>query len=170
MRSRTGGSGESPGSRSSRCAVIGLGNPLRGDDGIVPMLFEQLRAADPGPAATLIEYRDANLRLVHALEEFNHVLLVDAVDFGGKPGEHAVFRPSEAVSVGDHGGSHDANVLELVDLAERLGADPLSVRIFGIQPATMEPGTQLSKHLEEQLPELRAALLDTISEFREVGE
>ena len=154
-----------------RSGVIGLGNPLRGDDGVVPELFGRLRAPDGGSDSTdldditLLEFGDANFRLVHALSDFDRVLIVDAVRFGGEPGDHVVFSPEEVVSRADHGGSHDSDLLELVELARYLNEASATVRIFGIQPGPMEMGPGLSDPLESRLPELLEALEDAIYEL-----
>lgn len=150
--------------------VIGLGNPLRGDDGVVPVLFEDLRSTNLDASVTLLEFQDVNLRLFHALEEFDQVLLVDAVNFGGDPGDHVLFSPEQARTVGVQGGSHDLNPLKLVDLADRLDEDTATIRIFGIQPATMEPGTGLSERLGSRFPELKTSLRNAINDLAEIGE
>jgi hydrogenase maturation protease len=155
---------------TASCGVIGLGNPLRGDDGVVPALFSRLDIAGTDSEVAILEYGDANFRLFHALADFDRVLIVDAVRFGGEPGDHVVFSPDEVVSHGDHGGTHDSDLLELLELAERLDDAAASVRIFGIQPGETEHGPGLSDELEERLPTLLVALQAAITELPEVTD
>lgn len=151
-----------------RRGVIGLGNPLRGDDGVASELFGRLREIDEETGTDdteFLEFGDANFRLLHALADFDRVLVVDAVRFGGEPGDHVLFTPEEVISRTGHGGSHDSDLLELVELAERLDETSATVRIFGIQPGPMEIRPGLSDRLEARMPELRSALEEAIREL-----
>ena len=60
--------------------VLGLGNPLSGDDAFGPQVIEQLRRSEPQPPGiTLI---DAHTDLLNYIEDFvtyDRVLLVDAI-------------------------------------------------------------------------------------------
>lgn len=152
---------ETAGSRG----VIGLGNPLRGDDGVVPALFARLRDGDMPEDADLLEFGDASLRLVHALESFDRVLVVDAMRFGGEPGEYVVCTPDEVVSRTASGVSHDPDLLEVVALARELGDGPDRLRIFGIEPGPMAMGPGLSAALEARLPALESALAEAIEQL-----
>ncbi|MFW6458550.1 MAG: hydrogenase maturation protease [Halodesulfurarchaeum sp.] len=145
-------------------AVIGLGNPLRGDDGVVPVLFEALRERNPTDIE-ILEHGDANLRLVHALEPFDRVLFVDAVSFGTEPGEWVVFSPEEVISRVDSGDAHAADLLDVLALATELGEAPAVIRIFGVQPGSMTPGTGLSEQLQDSLPAVREALWEAIEDL-----
>ena len=151
---------EAPKSRTDRDTgtdpqvVIGLGNPYRGDDGVVSVLFETLREAASPPEVPLIERGDATLGVLHLLIEYDSVLLVDAVRFGGEPGDHVVFTPEEAVSRVTASGTHESDLLEIVELADQVGDGRTEVRIFGIQPGTTEWGNGLSPQLAERVPEL----------------
>jgi hydrogenase maturation protease len=145
-----------------RRGVIGLGNPLRGDDGIVMVLFDHLRERDLPADVDLQELGDAGFTLVHALADFDRVLVVDAVHFGGDPGDHAVFTPADVASVQSSGGSHDSDVFELVDLADQIDERPERVVIFGIQPAETGFSEGLSDPLQAAVPTLADALVDAI--------
>lgn len=151
--------GTSGGSRG----IIGLGNPLRGDDGVVPVLFERLRAHGTASDVDLLEYDAPTLRVVHALGAYDRVLIVDAVRFGGDVGAYFVCPPVDVASKTDPKGSHEMDLLEIVDLAVRIDQAPDVVQIFGIQPGQtgMEPG--LSHELRRELSELQTALEEAIA-------
>lgn len=149
----------------ANCGVIGLGNPLRGDDGVVPVLFERIRAHGTPSDTDLLEYDAPTLRVVHALAAYDRVLLVDAVQFGGETGDHFRSSPAELVSQTDSNGSHEIELLEMVDLVGRMDEAPAVVQIFGIQlgQTGMEPG--LSDELRERLAELQTALEEAIADL-----
>ncbi|MFW5905883.1 MAG: hydrogenase maturation protease [archaeon] len=73
-------------------AVVALGNPYRRDDGVGPALLEELAQRDL-PDVDLLDLGDATFELVHVLAAHDVVVIVDAVNFGGDPGEIAVFDP-----------------------------------------------------------------------------
>lgn len=61
--------------------LVGLGNPLNGDDGFGPLVIERLRstASEMPPGVTL---RDAGTDLLHHIEDFagyDCVVLIDAI-------------------------------------------------------------------------------------------
>lgn len=145
--------------------VIGLGNPLRGDDGIVPVLFDRLRATERVPDVELLEFGATTLRVVHALGAFDRVLIVDAVQFGADPGEYIICTPAALASRRESNGSHEMDLLEIVDLAGRMDEAPAVVRIFGIQPGSTELGSELSDALTWRLPELQDALEGAIADL-----
>jgi hydrogenase maturation protease len=148
-----------------RLGVFGFGNPLRGDDGIVPVLFDRIRSQEAALDATFVELGSRSLRVVHALRDFDQVLLVDAMRFGGDPGAVVVCSPDTVTSRSETTGSHELDLLELVELAKQLPNAPNTVRIFGIQPGPVDMDTELSEQVETRLPEIQSELMETIAAF-----
>jgi hydrogenase maturation protease len=76
-----------------KIGIIGLGNPLRRDDGIGLLLLQHLQTQKKNLPKN-IEYIDggtSGMNLLHLLAQFDVVMLIDAVDFKGKPGDARVF-------------------------------------------------------------------------------
>jgi len=143
-------------------AVIALGNPLRGDDGIGPVLLERLRERDLSTGVELRDLGDGGFDLLHALSDADRTVIVDAVRFGGDPGEYAVFEPNDVAAVHESRGSHDSDLFELLELAAARGESPERVVLFGVQPGDVRDGEQLSASLRAVLPELADALAETV--------
>jgi hydrogenase maturation protease len=154
--------------------VIGLGNPLRGDDGIGIVLLHRLQAKRK-PSWHEIEFVDGGtggLSLVHDLARFTHVLLVDAVDFQGVPGDYHIFaasdflgssRPPKSLS------THEPGLAEVLHLAAQLHSLPGIVKVFGVQPADMTYRSGLSSAVTEQVDGLTrslSSLLDQLPRLR----
>jgi len=78
-----------------KALIMGIGNPLRGDDGAGPRLIESLR--ESGSKSLLIDAGSAPERHLGEVKAAapECVLLVDAVDFGGNPGEVRLFSREE---------------------------------------------------------------------------
>jgi hydrogenase maturation protease len=135
-------------------AVVALGNPFRGDDGVGPAVVEALEDRDLADL-DLLDLGDATFELLYVLADHDAAVIVDAVDFGGDPGDVAVFAPESAEDVtGGQRGAHDTNPFELLSVADQLEATPATVRIVGIQPATVEFGDELSVPISDALPEI----------------
>lgn len=79
---------------SGRVAVVGVGNEDRGDDGAGPLIAHMLadagieHAIDSGTSPELDTWK------LRALMP-DSVLFVDAVDFGGQPGDAALLPPGD---------------------------------------------------------------------------
>jgi hydrogenase maturation protease len=75
--------------QSPRILITGVGNVLRQDDGFGVVVIEALRASSDLPDnVTLLETGIAGIRLVQELfDGYDVLLLIDAVQRGGKPGQ-----------------------------------------------------------------------------------
>jgi len=126
-----------PDGQPPRLAIVGVGQALRGDDGVGPALAARL-------AAQLATRLAANALLIldasHAPENFlgpvvrfrpDAVLFLDAARGGGAPGDIVWLLPAEADG---RGGSTHALSLEM--LADYLTAETGAVvRVLGIEPS-----------------------------------
>ncbi|AUX10044.1 hydrogenase maturation protease [Halalkaliarchaeum desulfuricum] len=141
-------------------AVIGLGNPFRRDDGVGPELIERLQNRNL-PNTDVIDIGDHPFQLIHVVKDYEAVLIVDAVDFGGKPGSFKVFDPAKTDTNQQLRSSHKTDVFELLEVSDTIG-EPTKVRIFGIQPKSFELSEEFSPEIQETIPELTEELLDTV--------
>ncbi|MBU1694796.1 MAG: hydrogenase 3 maturation endopeptidase HyCI [Verrucomicrobia bacterium] len=110
--------------------ILGVGNRMRGDDGAGSWVAEGLAGRVSVPVFDGGMAPENYLEKIAALRP-DTVLIVDAVDFGGSPGELRLFR---AEDVGPGGLSTHALSLSLA--AEYLRTrGPATVRLLAIQPA-----------------------------------
>ncbi len=151
--------------KDSPIGVFGFGNPMRGDDGIVSSVFESISEGDADSKAQLIEFGSRSFRVVHALREFDRVLIVDAMEFGGDPGEVRVCRPNEISASSNGSGVHGMDLLQIIELSMDLPNGPDSAKLFGIQPESMPVRSELSASMADRLPEIRARLERVIETF-----
>lgn len=133
--------------------IIGLGNPLMGDDGIGITVARFLKARDL--AAEIVEAGTPGFGLADILMESRPILFIDAVDAGSKPG--SVFWVDPAFL--EHGrvrhSLHQVNLADALDLMDKLGRRA-SIKIIGIQPLTVGVGVGLSQTIEGCLEEIVA--------------
>jgi hydrogenase 3 maturation protease len=135
-----------------RVALLGIGNPLRGDDGVGDWIAYGLRQrliTQPGQAfqVQIFEGGAAPENQTGALRRFapGLVILVDAVQMDASPGETAWFNWDEiqAEAASTHGIS--AGMLGYY-LTSELGCQ---VALIGIQPAGNEMDARLSPQVQQ---------------------
>jgi len=147
-----------------RCLILGLGNPLRGDDGVGPrVVAERLRRGLPDGVAA-VDGGTGGLDLLHLLEGWERAVIVDAAELGRKPGEFLRFTPEEAHLVGSLASlsSHNAGLADALALARALGKTLPDIVIYGVQPERMDWEEGLSPALEAVLPQIVTAILEEI--------
>ena len=146
--------------------VLGLGNPLRGDDGVGCRLIEELARRELPPGVQVLDGGTAGLRLLDLLEGWERVIVVDAAEMGRRPGEFLRFTPADVrlASMPDRCSLHHAGLSEVLALADALGEPLPDIVIFGVQPAQVGWGEGLSAAVEAALPALAKAVLEVIGE------
>ena len=70
-----------------KTAIIGIGNPLRKDDGIGIYLTEKLKNSQIKDKATLFIVETALLNTMHKLTQFENLIFIDAGDFSEEIGK-----------------------------------------------------------------------------------
>jgi hydrogenase maturation protease len=140
--------------------VIGIGNPLMGDDGLGIVAVECLRQMEPPPGVEAIDGGTGGLTLLELFEGAQRVILVDAVDMGKAPGTVVRLALPDLLSVDPALplSWHAAGVLPALRLGHELSLLP-PLWLFGMQPSRIAPGIGLSPAVAAALPELLATLL-----------
>jgi hydrogenase maturation protease len=129
--------------------VLGIGNPLLGDDGFGVEVVRRLRE-QPQPSG--VEFLDGGalgLSLLPHLEGRTHVLVVDAIDFGGRPGQ--VVRLDAADIPACRGlklSEHQVTFHEVLGLMDLIEIRPRELLFVGVQPRSTHWGDPLSREVE----------------------
>jgi hydrogenase maturation protease len=144
--------------------VIGVGNPMRRDDGAGPAVVEALRAEE----VDAISLDGEPARLLEAWSGAALAVVVDAV-LGDEPGRVRSVEVVRARTVvadlgataGGCGGTHGAGVAEAVALGAALGRLPDRLALCSVGAADVGHGPGLSPAVAASLPEL-VALVRTV--------
>ncbi|VVB62052.1 Hydrogenase maturation protease [uncultured archaeon] len=141
-----------------KIGIIGLGNPLRRDDGVGILLLQHLQTQKDYLPKN-IEYIDggtSGMNLLHLLAQFDAVMIIDAVDFKGKPGDTRVFSLNDIQNQKKPMilSTHDSDFLHILRLSQELKELPETLVIFGVQPRDVSHGIGLSKEIEMILDDL----------------
>jgi hydrogenase maturation protease len=152
--------------------IIGLGNPLLGDEGIGVRVVEELKGLELPDGVAVVEGGTAGLGLIGLMEGYQRVIIVDAADMGYSSGHVVRFTPSEArfKTVEAPLSLHQVGLGEVLAVAEALEMAPPELIIIGIQPGRIEEGAELSPEVKEAIPQVIKIILDELDTQRGNGE
>ena len=125
--------------------VIGVGNAWRGDD-VVGLLAARCLRERLGPSVEVIDAEGDGLALLDLMEGIDHVILIDAVKGGGRPGTTVRLDLSAESRWGMLApcSTHAMGVAAAIDLARALGRLPKQIILYGIEIESVESGASLS--------------------------
>jgi hydrogenase maturation protease len=129
-----------------RVVVIGLGNPLMGDDGLGIAVLDELRTGySLAPEVELVDGGTWGMNLLPVIEDADELILIDAIDVGATPGtfvrlEHARLPRYLATKISPH----QVDLRDVLALAELRGTLPADTVALGVQPASVELRNSLS--------------------------
>ena len=160
--------------------VLGLGNPLRGDDGVGPRVVEELEDRVLPEAVQTLDGGTGGLDLLHLMEGWDRVIIIDAADLSGvgqlapgqfAPGQFVRFTPDQVHLDGadERFSFHHAGLAEVLALARALDRPLPPIVVFGVQPKSVGWGEGLSSEVEERLPALLNAILEVAIECPEAA-
>ena len=141
--------------------LVGVGNPLRRDDGVGPWIIGAARTAACGTKLRLVDAQDVPENFVHAIarDDCRNIVFIDAVTAEGPPGS-VVFGP-----LADFGEieSFSTHKLALSFSGKFLEASGKKVFLLGIVPADLEFGAGLTAEVERAAASLRDLILRAAS-------
>jgi hydrogenase maturation protease len=145
--------------------ILGVGNPLYGDDAVGVRAVQALQQrSDLPPDVTVVDGGTEGIGLIPLMETYRRVIVVDAVPMDEPPGTIRRFTwqdvrgitPERALSL------HQSDLTEALVLAEALGSLPPELVIYGIQPHNSGWGEALSPEVQRALPVVVAALIEEV--------
>jgi hydrogenase maturation protease len=151
--------------RQPRTIVIGLGNPLLGDDGVGWRIADEVedllgtarQAGRVVPDVAIERLGVGGLRLMECLTGYDAAILVDAAEFPNRPiGEvrSCSFDDLADFTAGHLDSAHDASLKTALALGRRLGATlPRSIHAVTVQAhRTDEFSQELSPEVSAAVP------------------
>lgn len=139
-----------------RTVVIGLGNPLMGDDGLGIAALERLRPQlGDLPGVEFVDGGTWGMNLLPIIEDAGRLILIDAIDVGADPGtavrlERAQLPRYLATKISPH----QVDLRDVLGLAELRGTLPANTVALGLQPESVELRDSLSATIEGRLDDL----------------
>jgi hydrogenase maturation protease len=148
--------------------VLGLGNPLYGDDGLGVAALEQLRRQfRPPPGVEMADGGTLGMALVPLLQRTARLILIDAVLADAPAGDLVRIEGRELPeSFPRRLSPHEVGVLDLLFGTRMLGQAPDPVVVVGLVPERVAFGLERSEAVEASLPALVEAVA---AEARQLG-
>jgi hydrogenase 3 maturation protease len=139
-----------------RAVIVGVGNGLKGDDGIGVFLAGELKREIGENKDIMVIGTQVPENFIRPILDFRpgRVVILDAADFRGRPGEFRVIKQEEIM--GFLVSTHNMPLTIFLKALENLKAEKTLV---GVQPKGLEFGTGLS-------PEVRAGAGDVLGFVR----
>ena len=139
-----------------KVVVVGIGNLLRGDDGLGPALVAELKKEKTKLVCFDVGVSPENYIGKIAKERPDTVLIIDAVHLGRKVGNYEVMKPSEILEIGFT--THDISPkMFLEHLSNETDAE---ICMVGIQPQNISIGDEISQEVTETITKIKYLLLE----------
>ena len=138
---------------SGRVVVACVGNRLRGDDGVGPLVADLIKEA---PDLRVVDCGETpeNYMGVIIREEPEKVVVIDAVFLGGEVGEVRAIRREEFADGGYS--THMPTLSLFTDFVET--QTPAKTYFIGIQPGTTKFGEKMAPEVEKAARDLAGAI------------
>ena len=141
----------------SKTVIVGIGNILKGDDGVGSLVCQQLQRAKV--CAELIDASTVPENYIQPIikKAPQNLLIIDAIDFGASPGTISIFKPEQLNSFVFS--THTLSPHLFVEVIQQ--EIDVDVYIVGIQPAQ----TQLGQSVSAQVNKAVQSLIDSLSKI-----
>ncbi len=114
--------------------VVGLGNPILGDDGVGWRVAEGLRPALAGRDVDVACLSLGGLALVEHLAGYRRAIIVDAMTTGAAPGTLHDVPAADLAGARHTASAHDLGLTAALDLGRTLGLElPEEIRVVGVE-------------------------------------
>jgi hydrogenase maturation protease len=160
--------------RSERIIVLGIGNPLKRDEGVGVRIAEELMRGFVFPEGVTVE--DAGtmgMSLMPLFSQYDFMLVADAVDDTGyEPGTVVLMSPEELAPSQVLHSLHDVRFIDVIQAADLIGYE-IDVRFVGVQIEDMSPDEAaigLTPAVEDAVPRALQAVLEILAEHGVVPE
>lgn len=140
---------------SETVAIIGIGNPLLGDDGVGVEVIKEMERLKLPEYVRLYDGGVGGLSLVGLIDGHREAIFVDALEMGLEPGSVRQLdvemlqslKPRLRYSL------HEVSLRECLPFLQ-LADNPPKITIIGIQPRRVGPGIGLSPEVRGAVPKV----------------
>jgi hydrogenase maturation protease len=146
--------------------VIGVGNILRGDDGIGPVVIEQLRKEATILPVDLYDAGGDAFFILEHLVASEPVLIVDCAKMGEQPGtvKKMVVNATSLNYIENMISLHGFGFAEVYKLAKKIGP-VASCSIIGVEPKSILFNTGLSEEVNNTIPKIISMVVEESKKY-----
>lgn len=144
--------------------VVGTGNLLLKDDGVGVHAIRALQMRSLPPEVELLDGGTAGCDLLPYLGGADLIVVIDALKGGGEPGAIYRLSPEDCYPRQGEGGIslHDLGILTALRDLELLQGRPVKTVIFGVEPAEISCGLELTPQVAAALPRLLELVMEEL--------
>ena len=141
--------------------ILGLGNLLLSDEGVGVHAARALAERELPAGVSVVEAGTAFLDVLPDIEKADRIFLIDAMEGGGAPG--SVYRVpfDQCVHPEMLGSLHGFDMSRVLFMAGNTRAP--EVTVFGVEPARIDWGTEVSHAVARALPALQEVILKEVA-------
>jgi hydrogenase maturation protease len=140
----------------AKTLVLGMGNPILGDDCVGLRVAATLREKIGSPDINVITTELGGINLLELLVGYDNAFIIDAMKTPhGKPGKISIFNLESLNGTRHTGSTHNFDLSTTIELGKKLGLDlPRNITIFAIEIAAVNMFTEeCSPEVEQAIPE-----------------
>jgi hydrogenase maturation protease len=155
-----------------RILVLGIGNPLVGDEGIGVRVAEELMTSWRFPEhVDVIDAGTMGMSMLGLFSEYDRIVVIDAVDGTGEPAGTILRMDPDGLAPNQVLHSlHDLKLADVLQAASLTGVEP-DVEFVGIQVEEMaELVTELTPALEASIPHAVEEVLRVLADLGVLAE
>ncbi|RME89068.1 MAG: HyaD/HybD family hydrogenase maturation endopeptidase [Anaerolineae bacterium] len=147
--------------------LLGVGNRILSDEGVGIHVIERLMARYEFPEEVLVlDGGTLGLDLLYYLEGVENLLLVDAVQNGGEPGNLSRLEGDDVPAfMSIKMSPHHIGIPDMLFAAKLKDIYPKNVVLLGVQPERLEVGLELSPAVEAQVETLIEQVIEQLKEW-----
>jgi hydrogenase maturation protease len=138
---------------AARTLILGVGNLLLSDEGVGLRVVERLAETYELPEEVqTLDGGTLGLGLLYYLEGVENLLIIDAVEMDKEPGTLLRLEGDEIPAfLSVKMSPHQIGIPDMLFAAQLRGLYPRNVVLWGVQPATLEVGLELSPPVAAQV-------------------
>ena len=148
--------------------IFGAGNLILSDEGFGVHFVNYMEKNYRLPEnVELYDGGTLGIMVTHKFEEADKIFLIDIVDTAGEPGDIHRYSKDEIMlnRIPVKLSPHQIGIQEMLFISELRGACPQDITFYGIVPATLDPGNELSPPLQAGLAEVARRVMAELADL-----
>lgn len=151
-----------------RILVLGLGNPLRADDGVGHAVVNQLGRKLHHEEVDIKAVSTWGINLLEVIQGYENLILVDAIRTGGEPGKIFKLGVKDLGESGHSSLSHTTSLLEVLEVGKLLLQDkmPKKITIFAVEADDKDSfSEELSPRVRNSVPRVVTLIEEEVAKI-----
>ncbi len=155
----------------ARILVAGIGNIFLGDDGFGSEVVRNTELPQDDPNVRVLDYGIRGMHLAYdLLEEWDTLVLVDAIPSRGEPGTLHVFQADHQSGAETPGlDAHSMDPAAVFASLRALGGEPPYTVVVGCEAGGVEEGMGLTEPVAKAIPRAARAVEEIVAALQNVA-